>query len=210
MAWLQVLEYGQRFDGDEEAMPDSGEVNLSCADSPVPALVKERGSLTAQLKRLAAPRRLAVRVLRQGEFPISAQERCDLGLAEGGPAHVREVILGPAAEPWVFARTVLPAAALERELAAVGRLDARPLGEWLFSHDNARRGAVTVVRVKRPGTEPSLATLAAIAPGAGPLWGRRSLFYVGAARLLVCEYFLPGLWHCRAAGGRDERDADAG
>ena len=201
---------GRALTATNEAMPDSGEVELSYAQDQVPALVKERGSLTAQLKRLAAPRRLAVQVLRQGALPISAQERRDLGLAETGLAHVREVILGPAAEPWVFARTVLPAAALKRELAAVEGLGARPLGEWLFSHDNARRGAVTVVRVTRPGAETSVATLASIAPGAGPLWGRRSLFYVGAARLLVCEYFLPGLWHRRAAGGRDERDADAG
>lgn len=177
-------------------MLDCSDIGRSAEVDDVPALVLERGSLTERLKRLAAPKPLAVRVLREGVSETSGVERARLRLDNTSPAYVREVILGPRFEPWVFARTVMPAAALAGEMAPLVELGTHPLGEWLFARDDVCRGPVEVERTRVDAVAgPALSGLTEAAPAAGLLWSRRSLFHVGDVNcLLVSEYFLPPLW----------------
>lgn len=159
----------------------------------VPPLVVDRGSLTVRLRALAAPIALQVRVLRTGEEEPVARERAAAGLPSG-KAYVREVILGPAGEPWVFARTLIPLPSMDGVMADLGSLGERPLGEWLFTRAGVRRGCLEVARTSLPGGVDE-----ALSDPGEPLWSRCSCFTVDAQRLLVCEYFLPALWR-RIAG----------
>lgn len=183
-------------------MLEWSDVERCVKEQQPPALVLERGSLTERLRRLAAPQPLSVRVLREGAFEASAIEREYLRLDGVAPTRIREVILGLQCQPWVLARTVMPAAALTGEMRSLVRLGARPLGEWLFARNDVQRGRVDVVRLENAATDAAYAGLMEFAPATEPLWGRRSLFYVGAKHLLVSEYFLPRLWQ-RVRGRRE-------
>ena len=148
------------------------------------------GSLTAQLQA-ASGNRLRVRVLSQQWRRPRQAERRALGLATHEVALVREVILECAGEPWVFARSVLPAATLSGRLRHLRRFGERSLGALLFATRGLRRQPFELARV---GT-PHRIVPATIAP-AQPVWGRRSVFHVYGQPLLVAEFFLPA---CRLA-----------
>lgn len=177
------------------------ELECGVGVSGAPDLVLERGSLTARLKRLAAPRSLVVRVLREGAFEMMPFERERLQVESKSPVRIREVILGPQSEPWVFARTVIPAEAMAGEMGELVGLGTRPLGDWLFSRDDVQRGPMEVVYVNDAAANPALF---GVTKTAGPIWGRHSLFHVDTERLLVSEYFLPLLWQReqKVTGGR--------
>lgn len=112
-------------------------------------------------------------------------EAVALGLGNRQLAMVREVILTGAGQPWVFARSIVPAATLTGRLRSLRNLDDRPLGGLLFTDPTMTRGDIEVVRM--PGTAMPGNR---VAPN-DLLWGRRSLFYLDGKPLLVCEFFLP-------------------
>ncbi len=131
-----------------------------------------------------------VRVLAQGWHSPLENERRALGMRRGALAWVRQVHLLCAGHPWVYARTVIPAATLHGGQRRLLRLGERPLGAMLFADASVRRGPLEVARIL-PGQPLYHAALA----GAGrqPIWGRRSLFFFGAQPLLVSEIFLPAM-----------------
>lgn len=146
------------------------------------------GSLTRRLRRACADG-FEVRVLDQDwGRPLPSEARL-LRLAGGQRAWIREVQLRCAGEPWVYARTVIPAATLQGRGQRLQRLGARPLGEVLFTEPGVRRGVVEIARIA-PGQWLHRRIFGVAAPA---VWGRRSLFYFGRRPLLVNEIFLPAL-----------------
>jgi chorismate--pyruvate lyase len=134
----------------------------------------------------ASNNRFRVRLLGQGwRRPLPAEHRA-LGLEGMRRALVREVLLECAGEPWVFARSVIPAASLAGELRHLRRFGERSLGALLFSTQGVQRGEFEVARLA-PG-DPLLAAHAGVA---GTAWARRSLFRLRGRPLLVQEVFLP-------------------
>ena len=97
-----------------------------------------------------------------------------------------ELLLECRGEPWVFARSVMPAATLRERLRHLRRFGERSLGALLFSSRGLRREPFEVALVRAAhGILPA-------APAAREaLWGRRSVFRVHGSPLLVAEFFLP-------------------
>lgn len=131
-----------------------------------------------------------VRVLAQGWMRPLEDERRALELRRGAVAWVRQVHLLCEGRPWVYARTVIPAATLQAGQRHLVRLGERPLGAMLFADRSVRRGAMEVARIE-PGR--LLHRNALGVRSRQVIWGRRSLFFFGTRPLLVSEIFLPNL-----------------
>ena len=163
------------------------------AGGAVPAALRpwlaERGSLTARLAA-ACPGRLRVAVLAEGWALPAAEEARRLGLRRGARAWVRHVHLLCGRTPWLFARTVVPAATLRGAGAGLRRLGERPLGELLHRSPGVGRSALEVAPL--PAGHP-LHRLAWPRGGAAAIWGRRSVYTMRGRALLVSEFFLPPL-----------------
>lgn len=151
----------------------------------------DAGSLTQRVQS-ACHGRFRVQVELQGWARPRLDECLALGIRGGRLAWIREVHLLCDERPWVFARTVIPAASLRGPRRRLLRLGNRPLGALLFADPHMQRGPVEVVCV------PSASALLVAAthgmqrrPQA--IWGRRSLFRLGGKPLLVSEFFLPAL-----------------
>ena len=144
-----------------------------------------QGSLTRRLTALSAER-FAVQPLQQGWQVLRADECSALQVPAGSMGWVREVFLLGAGQPWVFARSVAPRAALEGSGFELGKLGNRSLGELLFSDRAFVRGELQVCRYP--------AAWLPTEARAEHLWGRRSCFRRDGLGVLVAEVFLPGFW----------------
>jgi len=151
----------------------------------------DRGSLTQRLREICADR-FRVRVLRQEWTRPDHDEAHALQLRMTTWAWVREVQLLCGDQPWVFARTLIPALTLGGRGRQLTRLGSRPLGEVLFADPTVRRGPVEVARI---GPDQRLHHRAFANCNEPPdtIWARRSLFWMDSSPLLVCEIFLPDL-----------------
>lgn len=110
---------------------------------------------------------------------------------------VREVELLCHEVPLVFARTVIPAASLRGPAKRLTLLGERPLGEVLFADPRMRRGQMEVARLQPRHPLFGVAT-ADLQQRPDEIWGRRTLFHLGDASLLVNEVFLPAIRECAA------------
>ena len=149
------------------------------------------GSLTRRLRQCCT-KQFRVRVLWQGWSRPGRDEAQALRLRLDAWAWTREVRLFCGEQPWVFARTLIPAATLRGRGRGLTRLGNRPLGDVLFTTPGVRRGPVEIARIV-PGQRLHQRALADPQSAAPPLWARRSLFYLDQQPLLVCEIFLPDL-----------------
>ncbi|WP_049723209.1 chorismate--pyruvate lyase family protein [Gilvimarinus polysaccharolyticus] len=144
------------------------------------------GSLTAKLRKRSAGQ-LQVQVLRQYWGRPTLSERRTL--LSSGAALIREVLLlGPDNVPWVYARSVFPAASLTGKLRHLRKLANRPLGGFLFSHRQLGRSAMQIAQLP-----PHEHLVPPEVQGNDMLWGRRSKFFLFGKTLLVSEVFLPAL-----------------
>lgn len=150
-----------------------------------------RGSLTQRLREICADR-FRVRVLHQGWIRPDHDEAHALQLRMATWAWVREVQLLCGDQPWVFARTLIPALTLGGRGRRLTRLGSRPLGEVLFADPTVRRGPVEIACI---GPDQRLHHRAFAHCNEPPdtIWARRSLFWMDGSPLLVCEIFLPDL-----------------
>ncbi len=151
----------------------------------------DSSSLTARLVRWCGgtgPDAFHVRLLKQGADIPAPDEREPLHIGTGRKALIRQVKLYCGETPLVYARTVIPMTTLTGRQRVYGNLGTRPLGAMLFADKSMRRESVKVTCLAPGHPFHELA-------GAGdePLWGRRSVFYVGGKPLLVSEFFLPSL-----------------
>jgi chorismate--pyruvate lyase len=150
----------------------------------------EPGSLTQLLVGLCGAE-FRVDVRRQGrDYPTPSEARA-LGLRGRRFCLVREVHLLCGRHPWVFARTVMPYGTLTGRQRRLGRLGTRPLGALLFA-DPAMEREPPEVGALQPGTSLFHHAVGGL-QAERPVWGRRSVYYLGGKPLLVSEFFLPGI-----------------
>lgn len=144
------------------------------------------GSLTAKLKAISPDFR--VEVLFQHQLPCQPHEAEFLGISPSADTLVREVLLHCNNRPWVYARSILPLAALSNTDQALAKMGTNPLGEQLFS---------------RPGITPGRIQIASFSADTKPgqlnsqyyntqttLWGRRRMFHLQHGAISVAEVFL--------------------
>lgn len=151
----------------------------------------DAGSLTQRLRHACAGR-FRVRVLRQGRARPSRDEARALKLRLADWAWTREVQLLCDDQPWVFARTLIPARTLSGRGRRLTQLGTKPLGQVLFADPEVRRGPVEIARIVA-GQRLHQRAFAGFAEPPDAIWGRRSVFWIDGCPLLVCEIFLPDL-----------------
>lgn len=151
---------------------------------PLHQWLLDKSSLTSRLMAKSGGR-LTVQVLHQGWGQPTLSEARALRINPRSAVLVREVLLCGDGEPWVFARSILPYSSLKGRLRHLGKFDNRPLGAFLFSQPNMRRGPMEVSKFG-----PHCNRLPAHLQDDEPAWGRRSVFYVADKPLLVSEVFL--------------------
>ncbi len=165
------------------------QVRSSLLPLKVSAWLRDSGSLTRALTS-ACEGRFEVQVQKQGWGKSLPGERSELNMAAGVLSLVREVKLLCNDEPWVFARTLIPATSLRGAARRLAHLGNRPLGAVLFSNPHTRRLGIQVARL----TAQHALFHAACSHLERPpreIWGRRTLFSYAAKPLLVNEIFLP-------------------
>lgn len=146
-------------------------------------------SMTAALGR-AAGGAIDVTVRRQEDGPLIPDEAGFF--PQGGPATLREVCLSHAGEPLLVARTVFTSDILRSHPHIVG-LGTRPLGALLFAGERPSPWTARQFSHIRPGAPLfPLIRWRHEGPETG-YWGRRTLFYLFDAPLLLTEIFLPAL-----------------
>ena len=100
---------------------------------------------------------------------------------------VREVVLYGNAQPWVFARSILPLSTLTGRLRKLRQLSNQPLGELLFKDPSMCREPVQYARFDAGNNLLPQSTVSMDQVS----WGRRSVFRLDNKPLLVAEVFLP-------------------
>ena len=141
--------------------------------------LQQKGSLTRALK-LRCREHFHVEVRAEGFVLPRADEARTLGIPPRQTAWVREVQLCGDGEPWVLARTVIPRATLAGRGRRLRHLGQNPLGSYLFSRPEWRRGPIQPGRCHTDSAQQ-------------PSFARRSCFSSHQHSLLVVEYFLPAL-----------------
>lgn len=153
----------------------------------VPASVRawllDTGSLTGHLLD-ASGGQFRVHVLQHRWDRAQPDEHQALGLGAREATMVREVVLLCHDEPWVYARSVLPARVLHGRHRHLRSFGARSLGAHLFANPHTRRDPFEVTQVPGDALPAGLASAGAL------LWARRSRFYLDHEPLLVAEVFL--------------------
>lgn len=152
-------------------------------------------SLTRRVQ-LACTGSFDVQVLAQRWARPQQNELRVLGMRAGSRALIREVYLTCDGRPWVYARTVIPGTTLTGSRRRLAYLKNRPLGAVLFADPGMARGPVEIARLM-PCDRLYPAATRHLDDQPESIWGRRSLFRLGGAPLLVSEIFLPGIAACR-------------
>ncbi|MDH5483976.1 MAG: chorismate lyase [Gammaproteobacteria bacterium] len=163
-----------------------------CIDKKIPAEVQrwlfDSSSLTARIISRCQGN-FRVHVLSQRRMTPTPDEIRVLGLRYRSQAIIRQVILYCDDTPWVYARSVIPITTLIGPLRRLANLGSRPLGEILFSDKSIVRGEVEITELKENHPHYRLTGYRA----GGSIWGRRSVFNKYRKKLLVSEFFLPGM-----------------
>jgi chorismate--pyruvate lyase len=149
------------------------------------------GSLTQRLRQLC-PGQFRVHVLWQGWNRPSPDEARVLGLRLDAWAWTREVRLLCNDQPWIFARTLIPAGTLCGRCCRLTQLGTRSLGEVLFADPGIRRDSVEITRIAA-GQRLYQRAFVGFSEPPDTIWGRRSVFWIAKHPLLICEIFLPDL-----------------
>ena len=155
-------------------------------------------SLTARLTS-ACKGRFEVRVMSQRWGSPLHNELKRLGMRTRQSALIREVFLYCDAQPWVFARTVIPRTTLSGKQKYLANIGSRSLGAVLFADPNMRRDHFEIACL-RPGELLYQHAVQLDSKRPTELWGRRSAFYLSDKPLLVNEIFLPGIANCPSPG----------
>jgi len=122
-----------------------------------------------------------VAVLREQWAAPELQEQQSLRIPSRRHAFIREVEIREDGQPWMFARTVIPAATLTGRERILARMEQRSLGSVLFSYPTLVRSPFEIKTCQLPRYSRS------------PLWERQSFFILKGKILLLREVFLPPL-----------------
>jgi chorismate--pyruvate lyase len=149
------------------------------------AWLLDQGSLTQRLIK-ASHGNFNVQVLSQSWQRPLLSERALLEMKPRELAIVREVLLLCNDEPWVFARSVMPASSLNGRLRRLRKFDNSSLGAMLFSEPSMQRHPFQLATFDGENNRlPSAIRQAEL------LWGRRSRFELTGKPIMVSEIFLP-------------------
>lgn len=146
----------------------------------------DNGSLTQRLVQLSQGE-FAVQVVRQQWGLPSRSEAQALGMKTRQMALIREVQLIGKGEPWVYARSLIPAKTLTGAQRRLRYLGNRSLGSLLFRTPGMRRGPLQICKLGQDEQA---------------LWARRSVFYLQDKPVLVCEVFLSPLQRVHLAASQ--------
>jgi chorismate--pyruvate lyase len=155
------------------------------------AWLRDPASLTARIRARCSV--FSVRLVGEGLAPVQRDEAALFGLRRGSLAWLREVLLLADGVPVVYARSVMPRAALRGGWRRYTGLGGKPLGAALFANPAIRRGALHAARLDRRDARYHRAARVAGVGSARSLWARRSSFELDGRALLVCEIFLPAV-----------------
>ena len=177
-----------RYQPDEPQWRDHRRLTSVQLPQQIRPWLLDRGSLTARLVR-AGGGDFRVQVLEQAWQRPRFTERRLLEMGDREQGIIREVLLLCRGEPWVYARSVLPAQSLEGRLRHLRKLRDSALGALLFSDPGMRRAPYEVAAIEGDSRLiPSAQRVDAT------LWGRRSCFYLSGLPIMVSEIFLPAFW----------------
>jgi len=151
----------------------------------------DSASLTLRLQQVSGGD-FRVRLLSQRWQRPLLNERLALAMGHHEYAMVRQVQLICKGEPWVYARSVIPARTMSGAGRQLSKLGSRPLGAFLFARDGVVREPMEIACV-----HPNEMIYDDATAGAGvkqqAVWGRRSVFRLEQKPLLVSEFFLPAI-----------------
>lgn len=143
----------------------------------------DEGSLTGRLR--GQGKGFSLRLLGEGWI-----ERATVPSGLGAePYWERQVLLCLDRKPWVWGRTLMPAASLQA-CPELGALGSQPLGERLFREPDLTREAFELADFSASPAFCRALESWGLARHR-PLWGRRSLVRYLGSPLLICEVFLP-------------------
>lgn len=145
----------------------------------------DSGSLTRRLVRASAGE-FRVQVISHRWQRPRPSEVALLGMGTRELGIVREVALLCHGQPWVFARSVIPASSVRGHLRRLRKFADSSLGELLFNDPSMRRHPfeLAVIEGSDPQIPPALQQDAR-------LWGRRCRFELAGRPIMVSEIFLP-------------------
>ena len=152
-------------------------------------------SLTQRVVTACAGR-FRVHVIDQHWMRPLRNEARALGVPMTQYALVRQVFLMCDDEPWVYARTVIPASTLTGRLRQLSKLRSRSLGAFLFADPTMSREELHIVQLTARDKLFRRATVR-LKHKPEAVWGRRSVFRLSDKPLLVSEIFLPAAGVCR-------------
>lgn len=178
----------------------AGQINRRNLPTSLRDLLLESGSLTQQLEARCSVNFHLEFCGQSWQRPL-LDESMVLSLRGGTHALIREIYLKCNNRPWVYGRSIIPAATFtgaERRLAHWGH---RSLGDYLFSGRKALRGHIELARILPAHHLFRLAVKNNTVKNT-EIWGRRSMFYIKDKPLLVVEVFLSDNIPCKNAGNR--------
>lgn len=149
------------------------------------------GSLTRHLKQHFLQFR--VQVLFEGWVRPLQREAKILQLPVHQQVWLRSVLLYGGEQPRVYARTIIPMHTMHVLGYKIRHLANRSLGEFLFCHPHMQRGLFHTLKLSATQQShiiPTLRVRGGELHCSDDLWGRGSIFNIGAHPLLVSEYFL--------------------
>lgn len=144
-------------------------------------------SLTARLKARYVD--FAVKPVLLKNAPVLTDEAALLCMKPNQDALIREVLLMGNNQPVVFAHSVLPRASLRGAWRGLGKLGNKPLGATLFANPKVKRTPLAYKKLSRHHPI-SIRVAEHMQRSPAALWGRRSIFTLNCARILVTEVFL--------------------
>ncbi|HET8711984.1 MAG TPA: chorismate lyase [Spongiibacteraceae bacterium] len=142
------------------------------------------GSLTQHLVAASAGTFRVERVMQEWQRPTLSEARL-LQIDPSQYALIREVILWGRGQPWVYARSVIPARSLRGDLRRLRKLRNSSLGALLFSYPQLQREPFELAAIDARALPVPLRA-------DSTLWARRSRFSVDDRTLIVGEIFLAG------------------
>jgi chorismate--pyruvate lyase len=144
----------------------------------------DSGSLTQRLIKSSSDH-FAVQVLKQEWQRPRLSEVQLLNMQPREMAIIREVALLCHGQPWVFARSVIPATSLHGHLRRLRKLNNSSLGALLFSAPSMHRAPFQLAKLNGFNHQ-----LPQSLQQNADLWGRRSRFELSGKAIMVSELFL--------------------
>jgi chorismate--pyruvate lyase len=147
--------------------------------------ILDSSSLTQRLIKVSGGNFKVQVVSQQWQRPRQS-ERQLLQMENRELAIVREVILRCHDQPWVFARSVIPATSISGHLRQLRKFKSNSLGTMLFNDPSMRRSTFQLATIDGLSQQLPIAL-----QQPQPLWGRRCRFELIDKPIMVSEIFLP-------------------